>query len=136
MSVSWPRYRLKGLVVVKCFPKGEKLRYLLVRNNRELGELRGGRRMPNGRALGWEKRSAWTRARGLARQSRPPSALLAMPNPSSPVVQKPPFDLTRRPSPDAATAIDRLACFEREPPKRDDEAALIENNGLSDLTEG
>jgi hypothetical protein len=63
-----------------------------------------------------------------------------MPNPSSPVVQKPPFDLTRRPSPDAATAIDRLASFkfEREPrpPKRDDEAALIENNGRSDLTEG
>jgi hypothetical protein len=33
-------------------------------------------------------------ARGLARQNRPPSALPAMPGPSSRVVQKPPFDLT------------------------------------------
>jgi hypothetical protein len=32
-------------------------------------------------------------ARGLARQNRPPSALPAMPGPSSRVVQKPPFDL-------------------------------------------
>jgi hypothetical protein len=37
--------------------------------------------MANGRALGWEKGSAWTMARGLARQNRPPSALPAMPGP-------------------------------------------------------
>jgi hypothetical protein len=50
--------------------------------------------MANGRALGWEKGSAWTMARGLARQNRPPSALPAMPAmPSSRVVQKPYSDL-------------------------------------------
>ena len=52
-----------------------------LRNDRECGELRGGRRMAKGRALGWEKGSAWTMARGLARQNRPPSALPAMPGP-------------------------------------------------------
>ena len=64
-------------------------------NDRDYGELRGGRRMANGRVLGWEKGSAWTMARGLARQNRPPSALPALPGPSSRVVQKPPrpFDL-------------------------------------------
>jgi hypothetical protein len=51
---------------------------LRVLNDRE---LRGGRRMANGRALGCEKRPAWTMARGLARQNRPPSALPAMPCP-------------------------------------------------------
>ncbi len=42
-----------------------------LRNDRKYGELRGGRRMANGRALDWEKGSAWTMARGLARQNRP-----------------------------------------------------------------
>ena len=45
--------------------------------------------MAKERVLGWEKGSAWTMARGLARQNRPPSALPAMPGPSSWVVQKP-----------------------------------------------
>jgi hypothetical protein len=75
-------------------PKGWYRNWGYLRNGRECGDLRGGRRMANGRVLGCEKGSAWTMARGLARQNRPPSALPTMPGPSSRVVQKPYSDLS------------------------------------------
>jgi hypothetical protein len=42
-----------------------------LRNDREYGELRGGHRMANGRALGLEKGSAWTMARAGTTEPAP-----------------------------------------------------------------